>query len=487
MIKKNLVLASAIAAATSASVQAACPAGTQAPSASIIGNPAFEECAIISPVTSNLTLTADRLWVLEGKTEVGIDGGLDGTSGTSATLTIEAGAIIVGDDSTVNANTSFTGDDGVVVNTPAPDYLIITRGSKISANGTAAAPITMTSKQGLLGSGDSGQWGGLYINGYGLNNGCKDAYAPSAPTGTCERSGEAATGTHGGGDNTDDSGNLDYVTVAYAGGVYSPESDLNGIAFQSVGSGTTVNNIQVHANVDDGVEFYGGAVSVNNVVLTDNGDDSFDTTEGWQGTANNVLIYQSDGSGSDRAFESDNNKKAVNNASLPLTNGTVSNVTIISGDNTADLLKIRRGSALNLVDVAIYNTAGTCFNIDDGDGNGNAAEAGLVNVSYDCSVVTDKQAAIDWMATAGNSTTAYLSSFNGYINGYWENEAGVGAVTSCANDWTAPAGNSWVVAGTLPAADCTGEGVNVPVMGWAGLAALFAGLVGITRMSRRIK
>jgi hypothetical protein len=472
MRKKSLVLATAIAAASASTAYASCPAGTSAPTAPVLG--LTTECAIPSTVSSDLTLTSDILWVLQGKTEVGIDGG------ANATLTIEPGTVIVGDDSTVNPNNSFTTDDGVVVNTPSPDYLIITRGSKIEANGTAEAPIQMTSKQGLLGAGDSGQWGGLYINGYGYNNGCKDAYAPDAPTGTCERSGEANTGTHGGGDNADNSGTLSYVTVAYAGGVYSPESDLNGIAFQSVGSGTTVNNIQVHANVDDGVEFYGGAVNVSNVVLTDNGDDSFDTTEGWQGTATNVLIYQSDGSGSDRAFESDNNKKAVNNASLPLTNGTATNVTIISGDNTADLLKIRRGSALNLENVAILNTAGTCFNIDDGDGNGNADEAGLVNVHYECSTVTDKQAAVDWMATAGNDTTAYNSSFDGYVNGFFENEAGVGAVTSCENDWT----SGWVVAGTLPSAECAAT--NVPVLGWAGLVALFGGLAGISRLVRRV-
>ena len=72
-----------------------------------------------------------------------------------------------------------------------------------------------------------------------------------------------------------------------------------------------------------------------------------------------------------------------------MTNGTATNVTIISGDNAADVLKIRRGSALNLENVAILNTAGTCFNIDDTSGDGNADEAGLVNVHYECSTVTD--------------------------------------------------------------------------------------------------
>ena len=178
MRKKSLVLATAIAAASASTAYASCPAGTSAPTAPVLG--LTTECALPSTVSSDLTLTNDILWVLQGKTEVGVDGG------ANATLTIEPGTVIVGDDSTVNPNNSFVTDEGTVINTPSPDYLIITRGSKIEANGTAEAPIQMTSKQGLLGTGDSGQWGGLYINGYGYNNGCKDAYAPDAPTGTCE-------------------------------------------------------------------------------------------------------------------------------------------------------------------------------------------------------------------------------------------------------------------------------------------------------------
>jgi hypothetical protein len=84
------------------------------------------------------------------------------------------------------------------------------------------------------------------------------------------------------------------------------------------------------------------------------------------------------------------------------------------------------------------------------------------------------------MATAGNDTTAYNSSFDGYVNGFFENEAGVGAVTSCENDWT----SGWVVAGTLPSAECAAT--NVPVLGWAGLVALFGGLAGISRLVRRV-
>ena len=143
----------------------------------------------------------------------------------------------------------------------------------------------------------------------GLNNGCDDVNLPASASGACVRSGEAQTGSHGGNDNSDNSGSLTYVTVDYAGDAFDTQTDLNGIGFQSVGSATTVNHIQVNNNVDDGVEFYGGAVDVSNIVLTENGDDSFDCTEGWAGSADKVLIIQSGNSDThDRAFECDNNK-----------------------------------------------------------------------------------------------------------------------------------------------------------------------------------
>ena len=507
MPKKSMIkLAAAITAASAGAAFAACPVhpNVSSPSDPVNNLLALEECAISGVIAQDLTLTSDKLWVIQGKTSVGDStvAGATATDPSASVLTIQAGTIIVGDDSTVNPNNTFTTDSGDVITTPAPDYLIVARGSRIEAAGTAQAPITFTSAQAISGGiADSGQWGGLYLNGYGLNNGCKDAVAPAAPTGACTRSGEADTGTHGGNDNADNSGTLQYVTVAYAGGVFSPESDLNGIAFQSVGSNTTVDHIQVHANVDDGVEMYGGAVNLKNVVLTDNGDDSFDSTEGWGGKAQYVVIYQS--SGSDRAFESDNNKKS-NNAS-PTTDAIVSNVTVVSSDpGGADGLKVRRGSLLGFGNLVMDKDSGTCFDLDDSAGDGNP-NAPLWAVTTDCAgLVTDKPESDTWIANSPGQVSQYTSSLNGYINGSAEVAAAVydmntvdsffdtttfsGAVQDCANDWTL----GWTVNGTLPAVDqnaCIDSvaPVNVPIMGWAGLAVLFGGLVGISRMTRRVK
>ena len=95
----------------------------------------------------------------------------------------------------------------------------------------------------------------------------------------------------------------------------SPENELNGIAFQGVGSGTEVDFIQVHMNADDGVEFFGGNVFAKHLIVTGVGDDSLDWTDGWQGGAQFVILHQHDDNG-DNGIEADNN--AENNEAAPV-------------------------------------------------------------------------------------------------------------------------------------------------------------------------
>lgn len=514
-MKNSIKLAAAIAAVNSSAAMAACPAGTADVSGTYGAIAGFTDyCELEGVYLSPLTLTNDTLWVLEGKVEIGnaitsaetapgskrfVISEIDTSDADATTLTVDAGATIIGDNT-----------EGASV-----DFLVVNRGSDVFMNGTAADPIRMTGRQNLQAASTADQqWGGLYINGYGITNECDQDFesftagvnststgitgTAGAGAGDCERAGEAGTGRYGGNNNADDSGSLSYVTVAYAGNAFDPETDLNGVAFQAVGNGTSVSHIQVHQNKDDGVEFYGGAVNVSNLVLTDSGDDSFDTTGGWVGAAQYVLISQN-GAGNDRAFESDNNKSP--NGAFPRTNGTISNVTIVSSNgDTSDVLKIRRGSELNLANMVISDDAGTCFNIDDGDGDGNVSEATLSSVSVDCAVMTDKALADTWLANNAGEVVTDLVMMNGYIdlasnaiaptdlsavNGI-EATSFIGAVESCENDWT----TGWVLAGTLPTVDTNAcdkvNTVNVPVMGWAGLVALAAGLAGVTRLVRRV-
>ena len=262
--------------------------------------------------TSNVTLTSDTYWVLRGAVFIGAG---DGTS--SAVLTVQAGTRIVGETATRGT-------------------LIIERGARIIANGTAAAPIVMTSDQ-PAGRRFRGDWGGLIINGRAPLN---------LPGGV--GIGEGQTGVYGGNDPNDNSGILRFVRVEFAGIEFSPDNELNGIAFQGVGRGTIVENIQVSWNKDDGIEMFGGSVDIKRVVLTNIGDDSIDWTFGWNGRIQYAVVQQR-GDDTDQAIEADNNGN--NHNLLPRSSPTLYNITLV-GDPTQEFgpestngMRLRVGTA----------------------------------------------------------------------------------------------------------------------------------------------
>jgi hypothetical protein len=214
--------------------------------------------------------------------------------------------------------------------------LVIEQGGRIYAEGTAEEPIVFTSDQpiGLRGRGD---WGGLILNGEAPVN---------LPGGLGE--GEGDTGLYGGSNPEDNSGVLKYVRVEYAGIEFSPDNELNGIAFQGIGRGTIVDHVQVKANKDDGVEFFGGTVDAKHLVMTNIGDDSVDWTFGWTGRIQYLIVHQR-GDDADNGFEADNNGN--NNDLLPRSNPTIYNATLIGDPDTAegsesdDGMEIREGTA----------------------------------------------------------------------------------------------------------------------------------------------
>merc|ERR1719473_2657802 len=179
---------------------------------------------------------------------------------SGATLTIEAGATIYG-----------YGDDGSM-KAPA---LIIDRGGKIMADGTKTAPITMTSALPPKHLPARGTWGGLIILGK----------APTSHDTSSEEPEVEGIANHkyGGSDSADNSGTVRYVRVWYAGSVVGADNEINGITFAGVGSGTTVEYIEVAFNKDDGVECFGGTVNMKYVSLISNGDDQLDTDHGYTG------------------------------------------------------------------------------------------------------------------------------------------------------------------------------------------------------------
>jgi hypothetical protein len=327
---------------------AACPTGTSEVS-SLSGR---LNCQLTGDITANVTLAAGADYVLSGRVRVGVD------KTTAATLTIEPGVKIYGKS--------------------GADFLVVTRGSKIEANGTAANPIVMTSVQDIIGSPTAaGQWGGLVLLGNAPSNKCDQANLAA-----CEIQAEGEAGPYGGANANDSSGTLNYVVVKHAGFEVIPDNELNGITFAGVGSGTKCANIQVHQNVDDGIEMFGGSVSCKNVVLTANGDDSVDWADGWNGKLQFVLVkHAADGAKANRGIEADN--QSGNFTATPVSNPTIANLTIIGnsfdGDDDSEGVLLRAGTNAQLANFVITGpeTMGECLEFDSNETKALAAAGSL--------------------------------------------------------------------------------------------------------------
>jgi hypothetical protein len=239
---------------------------------------------IVGEITANTTWTSDKIQVLEGKVYLK----------EGVTLTIQAGTII-------------KGKEGIGSLASA---LIIPRGSKLIAEGTAEKPIIFTSildniqpgqKAGTnLGEYDFGKWGGLIILGrapISATNGDVLTQIEGIP-------GDVTYGKYGGSDVADNSGIMKFVSVRHGGALIGDGNEINGITLGGVGSGTVIENIEVVSNLDDGVEIFGGTVNLKNVAVGFIGDDAIDIDQNYSGTVDNFyIIHGSDNT--DEALELD--------------------------------------------------------------------------------------------------------------------------------------------------------------------------------------
>src|SRR5688572_205820 len=276
------------------------------------------------------------------------------------------------------------------------DYLLITRGSQIIADGLSTAPITFTGFTDAVsrtaGPYDVQLWGGLVINGNGFTNNCTDAQR-TANDFHVESEGQPSY--YGGNDNTGSSGILRYVVVKHTGFEVAPGDELNGVTFNAVGSGTTVENLQVYSAYDDGVEFFGGSVNITNYIALYVKDDSIDFSDGYSGTINNALVIHSPTDGN-RCIEGDNvasTRLGGGASQTPLTQPTIRHMTCIPsnfdvgthGDSEGPV--IRYGARMLLSDSIIDGGRATtklgllsneCFELDRESNNdtSTAAQAG---------------------------------------------------------------------------------------------------------------
>jgi len=249
-------------------------------------------------ITANETWTANNVYQLRGRVTV-ING---------ATLTIEPGTIVKGE-AGQDANASV---------------LIIARGGKINAEGTATSPIIFTSVADNIVSGQiespnlngsfSGIWGGILILGkapISVQNGIQAQIEGIPPTDT--------NGLYGGSIPTDNSGVLRYVSIRHGGTLIGDGNEINGLTLGGVGSGTTIDHIEVLGNLDDGIEWFGGTVNASNLLVWNTGDDAFDIDQAYSGSINNIIAIA--GAAQDHAMEIDGPEGALK-AAFTLTNGT---------------------------------------------------------------------------------------------------------------------------------------------------------------------
>lgn len=272
------------------------------------------------------TLTSDKVYLLKGAVTVP-----DGV-----TLTIQPGTIIKGDQTTNGS-------------------LVVRMGGRLMAEGTASAPIVFTSNK-PAGSRAPGDWGGVVILGrapVNFNGGAGNIEGFGTPI------------PFGGTNPADNSGSLKYIRIEYAGIALAPGNEINGLTLGGVGSGTTVEHIQVSNGGDDAFEFFGGTVNAKYLAANNTTDDMFDTDNGYSGKVQYFFGLSnpnnSDQAGASNGFESDNDANGSTNT--PLTSGMFANGTVLGpqattgatlppgGNKYGQAVQIRRSSTLS-----IYNT-----------------------------------------------------------------------------------------------------------------------------------
>jgi hypothetical protein len=277
-------------------------------------------------ITSDTVLRAKNIYILKGLVYIK----------NNAKITIEPGTVIKG---------AYLDPIG---------GLIITRGSRIIAEGTADKPIVFTSNSPNPRSGD---WAGIVLLGKALTN---SAFNGTAGVGEIEGGVNNADGDglYGGTDDNDNSGIMKYVRIEYAGFAFLPDKEINSLTMGGVGKGTVIDHIETFYAKDDAFEWFGGSVDCKYLIAYKTQDDDFDTDNGFRGKIQFGLIVRdsliADLSNSE-SFESDND--ANGSALTPQTGAIFSNVTSIGplatlNNNGSSLYlagaQIRRNSAISI-------------------------------------------------------------------------------------------------------------------------------------------
>ncbi|NMP29930.1 hypothetical protein HII17_00025 [Thalassotalea sp. M1531] len=351
----------------------------------IINNPApvNPDTGVELPGVPSTTLSAEvsaavgfdvQVQVIDG--QVDEDTTLASSDGSKPVFYAISGALEVMADATLTIE-----KDAVLFGQSGNDYLVVHRDGKIMAEGTKQEPIIFTSLQDVKGEeATAGQWGGIVILGNAPSNKCPSDGSECA----LQVEGVAEGAVFGGEDWEDNSGVLKYVVVKFAGYEIAPDNELNGVTFGGVGSGTTVDYLQVHANADDGVEFFGGAVDVKHLVLTGNKDDSIDWDNGFKGRIQHVFVQHAANAGeANRAIEADNDGSTPDKE--PMSNPTIANMTIIgnnfdTADKDSEGIYLREGTSASIYNTVVTGPSemGECLEFEAGQTVTNAESGNIV-------------------------------------------------------------------------------------------------------------
>ena len=321
------------------------------------------EITVPSQVTVSGQITTDTYWTAD--TEYVLDGVVYVTSGAS--LYIEAGTVI-------------KAEDGQDVDASA---LVITRGSKIYAEGTASNPIIFTSinDDGTLTKDDTGEWGGIILLGRSItNNDTNDKLVE----GLNQIETDPALAGYGGDDPMDDSGVMRYVSIRYSGVNIGQDSgnEIQGLTLGAVGAGTTIEYIESYASKDDGYEFFGGTVNTKYMIAAFVEDDGFDWDQGFSGKGQFWFVIQ-DTDETGRAAEMDG--AGGDETGTPYAFPVISNATYIGpgsstvpgGDGSGELLMFRDNTGGEYHNSIFASHSGDAVHVEDKNAGGVGSRARL--------------------------------------------------------------------------------------------------------------
>ena len=272
---------------------------------------------------------------------------------------------------TINPGTVLKGRANLLAEPEKATAIVIERGGKIMAEGSADCQIVFTAEadnlNGLYPIANKGQWGGVLLLGKATNNLKLSPNGPFVAGGTSKKlaagdglgvvegfatsnpqdrfgvltaaslpagvTGEAVSQSF---DDNDNSGVMKYVSIRHSGAILAVGAEINGLTLASVGRGTTIDHIEIVSCADDNIEIFGGTVNLKYITTLFGNDDMFDWDLGWTGKAQFFFGMKTDltaSADSDNGIEADSDDQSSN--LLPLSKPVIYNATILGNSKTA--------------------------------------------------------------------------------------------------------------------------------------------------------